>query len=215
MELNIPNSLPVLRRGAHDTPEEGSCLMEYISILVGEIFMTDHPVCTHQVLSTVAQMVNDQLATEEIDLVMDEGATLTVHEIPSEDVQRLIPFIERLVGTNVELTLDQVRQLNQWLMDEGETMATWWSDLLNAQSQEFTNVVNLAEATLKCSIQDDAFTAAGNLAGAISFWVRWKIELCEIDPVEVLDQALNKWEEIVGKKTSVEEEANDGVASHA
>jgi hypothetical protein len=47
-----------LREGAHLTPEDGVCLMEYVSILVGTRF-SDHPRCTDPVLATLARLVND------------------------------------------------------------------------------------------------------------------------------------------------------------
>jgi len=47
-----------LREGAHLTPEDGVCLMEYVSILAGARF-GDHPRCTDPVLGTLARLVND------------------------------------------------------------------------------------------------------------------------------------------------------------
>ena len=57
----IPSSqLPSiqLREGAHLCPEDGVCLMEYVSILAGTRF-TDSPRCTDPVLGTLARLVND------------------------------------------------------------------------------------------------------------------------------------------------------------
>ncbi len=53
-----PSGLPELRAGAHVFPEDGACLMEYVSVLVGARF-TDHPRCTDPTLATVARLVND------------------------------------------------------------------------------------------------------------------------------------------------------------
>lgn len=54
----LPDGLPVLTRGRHTGPEEGACLMEYVSILAGEQF-TDHPACVEPLLIRLAWAVND------------------------------------------------------------------------------------------------------------------------------------------------------------
>src|SRR4051812_48697369 len=53
-----PDGLPGLRAGAHLVPEDGVCLMEYVSVLAGTAF-TDHPPCTDPTLAAVARLVND------------------------------------------------------------------------------------------------------------------------------------------------------------
>jgi len=53
-----PEGLPELRAGAHLAPEDGACLMEYVSVLAGAAF-NDHPSCTDPTLATVARLVND------------------------------------------------------------------------------------------------------------------------------------------------------------
>jgi hypothetical protein len=50
--------MPVLSRGRHTGPEEGACLMEYVSVLAGEPF-TDHPTCVEPLLIRLAWGVND------------------------------------------------------------------------------------------------------------------------------------------------------------
>jgi hypothetical protein len=55
---SAPAGLPELRAGAHLTPEDGACLMEYVSVLAGTAF-TDHPPCTDPNVATVARLVND------------------------------------------------------------------------------------------------------------------------------------------------------------
>ncbi len=54
----IPELLPVLSRGKHRTPRKGACFMELASYLAGERW-SDHPGCTHQLLSATARDVND------------------------------------------------------------------------------------------------------------------------------------------------------------
>jgi hypothetical protein len=50
--------LPVLSRGKHRNPRKGACFMELASYLAGERW-SDHPACTHQLLASVARLVND------------------------------------------------------------------------------------------------------------------------------------------------------------
>lgn len=71
-----PPGVPLLARGRHTRPEEGSCLMEYVSVLAGERF-GDRPGCTHPLLAWAARRTNDavgddvrpQLATLAPDLI--------------------------------------------------------------------------------------------------------------------------------------------------
>ncbi|MCD2197330.1 hypothetical protein LQ327_28550 [Actinomycetospora endophytica] len=55
-----PAGLPVLSRGRHHGPEQGSCVMEYVSVLAGTPFSA-HPACTHPHLAWLARRVNDRL----------------------------------------------------------------------------------------------------------------------------------------------------------
>lgn len=55
---STPDGLPLLARGSHRTPEQGTCLMEYVSVLAGLPF-ADRPGCTHPLLTWLAQRVND------------------------------------------------------------------------------------------------------------------------------------------------------------
>ena len=53
-----PTGLPVLATGVHLAPEDGTCLMEYASVLAGEPF-SDRPRCTDPMLATLVRLVND------------------------------------------------------------------------------------------------------------------------------------------------------------
>src|SRR6266498_6021242 len=53
-----PALLPMLSRGKHRSPRRGACFMEFASLLAGERW-SDHPACTHPLLSAVARHVND------------------------------------------------------------------------------------------------------------------------------------------------------------
>jgi hypothetical protein len=50
--------MPVLSRGSHRSPRKGACFMELASYLAGEKW-SDHPGCTHPLLSALARDVND------------------------------------------------------------------------------------------------------------------------------------------------------------
>ena len=58
MTTSTPDQLPLLGSGAHLSPRDGACLMEYVSVLVGEPF-SDHPRCTDAVVADLARRVND------------------------------------------------------------------------------------------------------------------------------------------------------------
>jgi hypothetical protein len=55
---NAPELLPILGRGHHRRPSKGACFMELASYLAGEKW-SDHPRCTHSLLSSLARSVND------------------------------------------------------------------------------------------------------------------------------------------------------------
>jgi hypothetical protein len=58
MNSDLPDLMPVLSRGKHRTARSGGCFMEFASYLAGEAW-SDHPNCTHPLLSSLARMVND------------------------------------------------------------------------------------------------------------------------------------------------------------
>lgn len=76
----IPDSLPTLSAGAHHPGGGRACVMEYVSLLAGEEW-SDRPSCTHPVLASMAQEVNDSL--------------------PDDERYQLVPLIGRLFGTSV------------------------------------------------------------------------------------------------------------------
>src|SRR3954449_10466785 len=60
---SVPDQLPVLSRGWHRGPEDGACVMEYVSVLAGARF-TDHPRCTPPALAALARLVNDRIVDD-------------------------------------------------------------------------------------------------------------------------------------------------------
>ena len=55
-----PDLMPVLSRGKHRGPRKGACFMELVSYMAGEPW-SDHPRCTHPLLSSLAREVNDHV----------------------------------------------------------------------------------------------------------------------------------------------------------
>src|SRR4028119_1371167 len=54
----LPGLVPVLSRGKHRSARKGACFMEFAAYLAGERW-SDHPSCTHPLLSELARLVND------------------------------------------------------------------------------------------------------------------------------------------------------------
>jgi hypothetical protein len=80
MSIVIPAGMPVISHGAHNDPAEGTCIMEYVSILAGERF-SDHPRTAYGLLGGVARSCND---------AYDDGGVL---------LQGLAPLAVRFIGT--------------------------------------------------------------------------------------------------------------------
>lgn len=55
--------VPKLSKGKHRNPRKGACFMEMASFLAGERW-SDHPRCTHPLLSGLARLVNDHTTDE-------------------------------------------------------------------------------------------------------------------------------------------------------
>jgi hypothetical protein len=60
-ELNIPDYMPELSRGAHNSPQAGACVMEMVAFLAGESH-SDKPQCADTGLRGIAINVNDSVA---------------------------------------------------------------------------------------------------------------------------------------------------------
>jgi hypothetical protein len=73
----LPDGLPVLAAGVHLAPEDGVCLMEYVSVLAGEPF-GDSPRCTDGALAGLARLVNDEVSDEGRRLLAPLAADLTI-----------------------------------------------------------------------------------------------------------------------------------------
>ncbi|AWB91785.1 hypothetical protein [Aeromicrobium chenweiae] len=97
MTTHVPDALPTLSAGSHDSSQGEACVMEYVSLLAGEEW-SDRPECTHELLAHEARTVNDLLR--------------------DSDRPRLVPLIGRLFGTTEDspelrarLRITQARQV--------------------------------------------------------------------------------------------------------
>lgn len=89
--MHTPDFLPVLSRGAHTSPKDGACAMEYVSFLAGEEW-SDRPACVHPVIASMARSVNDSLGDDER--------------------QALLPLLARTMGTAPTGTDEERRRLS-------------------------------------------------------------------------------------------------------
>lgn len=101
--------LPILSRGRHRRPRKGACFMEFASYLAGERW-SDHPACTHPLLASLARQVNDLVADDarqrlveyvpdvigltsrdpRVDVVVALRAALTALPVAAEEDQRVM-----------------------------------------------------------------------------------------------------------------------------
>jgi hypothetical protein len=128
-----PDGLPILDRGGHRSPEQGACLMEYVSVLAGARF-SDHPRCTHPALAQLARVVNDEivdpaarsrLAVLAPDLIgtrsRDPRITLTVMACCLRAAVAARPQ-----GRDVPQALERIEaQLNRLEAQQGRRWARW------------------------------------------------------------------------------------------
>jgi hypothetical protein len=84
----LPALVPVLSRGKHRNARKGACFMEFAAYLAGERW-SDHPSCTHPLLSELARQVNDCTSDE--------------HR------SRLVPLIPSVIGLTTDDVLVDVR----------------------------------------------------------------------------------------------------------
>jgi hypothetical protein len=120
----VPELIPELSRGKHRNPRKGACFMEMVSYLAGERW-SDHPTCTHPLLSALARLVNDhtsdagrgnlvELAPSVIGLTSTDPhvdirialrAALTALPVVSEERQRVLA-VAVLAAEQVRCELD-------------------------------------------------------------------------------------------------------------
>ena len=90
----IPNGLPSLARGEHQSDEGKACVMEYVSVITGCRF-SDQPDSTYAPIALAAQVLNDALA--------------------NHDRHMLVPFISRLAAARPPVGWQEVIAAEQWM----------------------------------------------------------------------------------------------------
>ncbi|GAB3308215.1 hypothetical protein GCM10027451_17010 [Geodermatophilus aquaeductus] len=93
----VPDGLPRLQAGFHPDPEQGACLMEYVSVLAGTTF-SDHPRCTDPTLAELARLVNDA-STDEGRPLLAAFAPALVATGPLGDPSRTAAVVRATVRT--------------------------------------------------------------------------------------------------------------------
>ena len=89
-----------LEPGAHDSPDDGVCIVELASMLAGEEF-SDDPECVDEVIASFLRSWNDRASYS--------------------DRQRLLPYAERVVGTRADAaTTPAARCLPRLGRDRGQ-----------------------------------------------------------------------------------------------
>jgi len=66
----VPDVMPHLKAGRHRNPRRGACFMEFASYLAGERW-SDHPACTDRTLAALARGVNDLVADDRRDELVE------------------------------------------------------------------------------------------------------------------------------------------------
>ncbi|MFN2533759.1 MAG: hypothetical protein ABR528_00725 [Pseudonocardiaceae bacterium] len=121
---SVPDQLPVLSRGWHRGPEDGACVMEYVSVLAGARF-TDHPRCTPPALAALARLVNDRIVDDGVrsklallapDLIEVRADPATTHCVIASCLtaaEALQPVVPRGVRRKLARTCARMRRLER------------------------------------------------------------------------------------------------------
>ena len=89
--VNLARELPsnlFLKRGCHESPDEGMCLMESVAYVAGEEH-SDRPKCSSPILAAIGRGLNDRFDDDERQL--------------------LAPLIHRLVGSRANPEIERKR----------------------------------------------------------------------------------------------------------
>jgi hypothetical protein len=160
-----------LAAGAHDSPDDGMCVMEAVAYVAGETF-TDHPECASPVISSFLRSWNDGLG--------------------DADRQMLKPYIPRLVGTRTTAQDEETRawMLTDWLARECAPAfmrlagLTKQAELLEQlapltdagsakRAQKTLNKAQKDSAAARAAAGDAAWAAARAAAGAAARDAAW------------------------------------------
>ena len=201
----IPDYLPVLASGAHESPKDGACVMEYVSLLAGEEW-SDSPACTHPVLASMARAVNDSL--------------------PDDRRQELVPLIGRLFGTadtredatqrqvlSVRLAAWCARQVLDLAPDREKALAAIeaaeaWADeptaerAANAAYAAAHAAANAAHAAAYAAYAAAYAAAPAAYAAHAAAYAARAVAYAASDPVALLTGLLDEYDRLTGRTES-------------
>ena len=170
--MNVPDFLPVLSAGSHDSPSEGACVMEYVSLLAGEEW-SDTPACTYRPLARAAQFVNDRL--------------------PDSERHRLVPLIGRLFGTTLPVN-DSVFALRvARTVEHLQASAKACNDVTERYLAGEATLNELNDSTTHANAATYAANAAANAATYAANGI------AGMDAVEWLSIAIDIYDELSGR----------------
>lgn len=187
-----PQFMPILSSGAHASPKEGACIMEYASFLNGEAW-SDRPSCTHPVLAVVARSVNDKL--------------------DDDRRQELLPLLPRLMGTaggdevlSVRLAVWCAQQVAHLNTDDRVRVAIEsalaWCD--NPCEETAAAAANAAAAAAAANAAANAVAATyAATAAATAAYVG------SVDLVQLLTGLIDEYDRLTGRTTAPEVTADD------
>lgn len=153
--LQVPDFLPNLIGGASAKPEDGGCLMQFVSFLFDEGW-TDQPVCTNRHLANLAVAVNDNIS-----------------DIARPRLARFAPY---LMNTNPPRTLDSPVPAGYVHLKDWNSVMTI---LANYQIAVATSPAMLYDPGFNSGWTEERIDSAliHILAGAISLYRRTMREL--------------------------------------
>ncbi len=149
-----PRGLPVLSAGTHLAPEDGACLMEYVSVLAGERF-SDGPRCTDPMLAALARLVNDATSDSGRDRLGALAPGLAAAhrtDAPSSAalVLAILLRVHAAVGRSRRLER-HVRRARRHLLRtpprERAAPWSWWQDLAHRHGAGRRRLIAAVEAT--------------------------------------------------------------------
>ena len=205
--ISIPEGLPILSAGAHSSPKEGACLLEYASYLAGEEW-SDSPACTHPVLARMAQVVNDRLPDSERAALLDLLPRLMgTAETGTEDERRWLSVglavwcaeqVVHLAGSAEPQSREAIRVTRSWLA--GDATRGECQDATNAAYASYASAASAAYAAYAAaaSAANAAYANAANAANA-AYAAAVAAAHANGDLVGSLDGLLDEYDRLTGR----------------
>lgn len=150
----IPDGLPILSRGKHESPVAGACFMEYASFLAGERW-SDAPACTMPLLATAARLVNDL-----VDDVTRQSLAVHIPRVIGTATDDLVLQV-RLAAWCARYVLPMVREQHQAVcLAAIEAAEGWCAGKQECNVKAATAAANAANAANATAAAYAAYAAA-------------------------------------------------------